>query len=147
MTKDGFSIHLHSLCRDQCLLSKMSDSSGGQNRLAFIKVFQKVRGYLKNLPRFSAFLRTRTVPQLECDGRFYRGFNMKVIIVMMIITMISIMLMMKLGDSGQISLRPTSGFRGRSRPQRPLSVQVLPRVWMRDQVIIIIIITVIRLSD
>ena len=49
------------------------------------------------------------MPQLECDGRFYRGFNMKVIIVMMIIKMIMIMMIMKLGDSGQISLRPASG--------------------------------------
>ena len=50
------------------------------------------------------------MPQLECDGRFYRGFNMKVILVMMIIKMIMIMMIMKLEDSGQISLiRPTSG--------------------------------------
>ena len=49
------------------------------------------------------------MPQLECDGRFYRGFNMKVTLVMMIIKMIMIMMIMKLGDSGQISLRSTSG--------------------------------------
>ena len=53
-----------------------------------------------------AFLRTRSVPQLVCDGRFYRGYNMKVMMTKVI--MIIMIMMLKLGDSGQISLRSSS---------------------------------------
>ena len=51
---------------------------------------KKVKSQKKPKTQFyHAFIRTRSVPPLSCDGRFYRGYNMK------------------LGDVGNVILSPT----------------------------------------
>ena len=84
MIKDGFYFHLTNLSGYPCILSSMSDPCRGENRLALIKVNPKKIGDIIMKGNL-AFLRTRTVPQLVCDGRFYRGYNMKVMMIVIVI--------------------------------------------------------------